>query len=72
MEEIVVLILTNPAIRAFVEGVAVKVVAEIFHRRSIDPEFLKKSDEVFAKYSQAQSEEEVSNASKDIQDLFNS
>ncbi|QMV49895.1 MAG: hypothetical protein [Mu-like cryoconite phage AB09] len=72
MEEIVVLILTNPAIRAFVEGVAVKIVAEIFHRRAVDPEFLKRSDEVFARYSQAQSEEENASASKDIQALFNS
>lgn len=45
-------------------------IAYFFHRRTIDPQFLSKSDEVFAAVASAQTEEEKLNASQALQDLM--
>lgn len=47
-------------------------VAYFFHRRSVDPSFLAKSDEVFGKVATAKTKDEKANASKDLQNLFRS
>lgn len=72
MEEIMSAVLASPAFRTFVEGVAVKIIADIFHRRSIDPDFLTNSDAAFAALSAAQTDEDKQNALVKIQALMSS
>lgn len=70
MPEILLALIGNAEFRALVEGVAVKVVAEIFHRRAIDPAYLAKSDAAFAAHASATTDEEKQNALKGLQSLF--
>lgn len=44
------------------EEIAVKVIADIFHRRASDPAFLQASDAVFAELAAAQTPEDQKNA----------
>jgi hypothetical protein len=68
--EVVELILTNPIVRSFIEGLVIKIVADVIHRRTVDPQFLAKSDTAFAAYSTATTDEETQNALKGIQALL--
>lgn len=68
--EVVALLLANPEFRSLVESLAVKVVAEIFHRRAVDPAYLAKSDAAFAAHASATTDEEKQNALKGLQSLF--
>ena len=70
MGEILTFILTNAAVRTFIEGLAIKIVADILHRRSIDPQFLTSSDTVFAQISNAKTDEDRINAHKALQALM--
>ena len=70
MEEFIATVLSNPVIRTFVEGLVIKVVADILHRRATDPAFLQKSDEAFAAMSNAKTDEDRLNAQKSIQSLL--
>jgi len=58
MEEILVALLSNAVFRMTVEEIAVKIFAEIFHRRSTDPDFLNKSDQVFKQLQEAQGDDQ--------------
>jgi len=44
MEEVLALILANAAFRLFVEELVLKAVAQVFHRRASDPNYLALSD----------------------------
>ncbi len=60
MEEILLAILTNPQFELFV----IKVVAGLIHKRRVDPAFLVKSDQAFAQWGAAQTEQEKLDAAK--------
>lgn len=70
MEEIFIALLSNPVVRSFIEGICVKVIVEIFRRRALDPDWQKKSDEVFDRYASAETEEEKTNALLAMQNLI--
>ncbi len=70
MPEILIALLANPGFQKLIEGVAVKCIAEIFHRRSIDPTYLTRSDAAFAAHATAKTDEEKTNALKQLQSLF--
>jgi hypothetical protein len=70
LEEIIVALLANAAFRATVEGIVVKVVADIFHRRATDPNFLQASDTVFAALAVAKTQEDLTNAQNSLRTLM--
>lgn len=70
MEEILAGLVASPAFRALIEGIAVKVVADIFHRRAADPNFLAESDSLFVALGAAKTPEDKLNAEKALQDLY--
>ncbi len=72
MEELIIALLANPAVRTFVEELVVKVVAELFHKRSTDPVFLAKSNQAFAQWGSAQTEQERMDAAKNLSTLLSS
>lgn len=72
MEEIAAFLLGNPVFRATIESIAVKVIAEILHRRAADPAFLAKSDMVFAQIAQAKTDEEKDRAARSLSILTGS
>lgn len=70
MEEIILQLLANAAFRATLEGIVVSVVAEVMHRRAVDPDFLSKSDAAFSVLSNAKTAEDRANAQKALSDLM--
>lgn len=72
MEELIALIISNPAVATFVEGICAGVIADVFHRRALDPEFAKKSDAAYAAYATATTDESKQNALQAIQALHSS
>ena len=70
MEEILTALLANAAFRTFVEGLVVKLLADILHRRSVDSNFLEKSDLAFKNLSEAKTPEELQIAHQNIQSLL--
>lgn len=67
MPALILAILAMPEVRSFVEEIALKLIADILHRRQTDPEFLAKSDAIFAGLGTAKTEEEKANALRSIQ-----
>jgi hypothetical protein len=70
MEEILAFIIGSPALRTFAEGIAIKVVADFFHRRASDPNFLGASDALFVALANATTDEEKLSAQKALQALY--
>lgn len=70
MGEILGLILGSPVVRSAISSIVLEVLSGILHRRSADPEFLSKSNEVFAQFQNAKSDEEKTNAQRALQDLM--
>lgn len=68
--EVIGAILAIPAIRGMIEDVAMRAIADIFHRRSVDPNFLTKSDAAFAQLSAAKTPEETTNAQLLLRNLM--
>lgn len=63
-------VLSSPAVRALIEGIALKLIVEILHRRSVDPNFLAESDSAFANLREAKNDEELANAQDQIRRLM--
>lgn len=61
----------EPEIRSFLEEMTIKVIAEVFHRRSLDPEYLAASDSAFRQWGNAASVEEKDAALKNLLGLLN-
>lgn len=72
IEQILSALFGNAAFRALVTDITVRVIAEIFHRRSVDPEYLRKSDQIFEQIATAQTDEEKENAHRALQSLLSS
>lgn len=63
-------LLSSPAFRALVEGIALKFISEILHRRSVDPQFLKDSDVAFSSLMTAKTDEELTDAQNQVRRLM--
>lgn len=63
-------LVSSPAFRSLVEGIAIKIIADIFHRRASDPDFLAKSDALFQARALATTDEDRLNVEKAIQALI--
>ncbi len=72
MEEVLELVLSSPAVRAFVADVAISVVAGLLRKRATDPAFLAESDKAFDALSTAKTPEELTNAQNLIRTLMSS
>jgi len=72
LEEIIAVLLSSPAIRGLIEEIALKLFADIFHRREIDPAFKAASDSAFGLLSAAKTDEEKTHALAEIQRLMSS
>ncbi len=70
MNDIVKSILGNEEFRGFVASIAVAVVAEVLHRRSVDPDYLKHSDETFAALAAAKTPEDQAHAQNALRTLL--
>lgn len=70
MGEIVAAVLSDASVRTFVEGVAIKIISDIFHRRSMDPNFLANSDAAFSALAAAKTDEDQLSAIQSIQALI--
>lgn len=70
LEEILAFLVSSPAFRSLVEGIALKIVADIFHRRATDPDFLAKSDALFQARTLATTDEDRMNVEREIQALM--
>jgi hypothetical protein len=70
MDEFVQAVLDSPAVRGFVAAVALKVISGLLHRRKVDPEFLKRSDEAFAQIANAKTPEEQQSAQMALSNLM--
>lgn len=66
---VIVGILSLPPVKEFLHDLVCRIVAEIFHRRTTDPEYLAKSNAAFELLGAASSEEEQKNALKAIRGL---
>lgn len=72
MIEILEAILTDPIFRTVVENIAVKIIADICHRRTVDPAFLDSSNKAFAALNSAKTDEELVDAQNAIRVLMSS
>jgi hypothetical protein len=72
MAEIIEAILASPVVKAMIEGICVKIISDLLHRRATDPDFLTQSDAVFAAISAANSPEALTLAQKDLAALTGS
>lgn len=70
MEEIILALLGAPAFRALVTEIALAVMVDIFHRRSVNPEFMAKSDQAFGAFMNAKTDGDKKNALAQIQALM--
>jgi len=70
MEEALIFLLSNAVVRTFLEGLCIKIVAEVFHRRATDPAFLYSSDAAFSQFASAKTDQEKSDALLKIQSLM--
>lgn len=61
----------SPVVKSFLEETAIKIVAEVFHRRSIDPQYLADSDSAFRQWGTATTEEEKDAALANLVGLLN-
>lgn len=62
MDALITALLSNAAFRTLLEGVAIKVLGEFFHRRVLDPAFLQSSDAALGQYFAAKTDEDKANA----------
>ena len=69
-EAIILAVLSSPAAMELISSITLKIVAEIFHRRATDPNFLASSDITFAQVINSKTDEEQTNALKALQDLM--
>lgn len=56
--EVIAELLANSAFRLLVENIAIQVIADLFHRRAANPDFLAQSDAAFRDLAQAKTPEE--------------
>lgn len=70
MTEILLALITSPEFRSLVEEITMKIVADVFHRRSVDPDYLAKSDLAFANLYNAKTSEEKTSAQIAVQSLI--
>ena len=66
IKEVIIALLASPDVRLFFEELAIKVMAEVMHRRAIDPAFLVASDAAFKLKADAKTPEEITNAQNAI------
>lgn len=70
METLIAALIADPIVQTFIEGLVIKVVAQLLHRRSVDPDYLQRSDAAFAALQAAKTDEERENAQKTLQSLL--
>lgn len=70
MEAFILALLANVAFRTAIEDIAVKLLADIFHRRATDPAFMASSDAAFSALSAAKTDVEVSDAQVKLRALM--
>lgn len=70
MPEIIAGLLADAAFRLFVEELTLKAVAQVFHRRASDPNYLALSDSIFVQLANAKTDEEQLNAQKALKSLL--
>ncbi len=70
MTEIIEELLASPIIKSFIEGLVIKIVADIWHRRTTNAAFLQSSDSAFAQLATAKTPEEQQNAQRAFQSLL--
>lgn len=70
MVEVIEAILADPLVRSYIEGVTLKIVADILSRRAADPDFLAKSGAAFAALSSANTPEGIIDAQNTLRLLL--
>jgi hypothetical protein len=70
--EIIEAVCASPIVKAFIEGLCIKIVADLLHRRATDPNFLIKSDAAFASISAAKTSEDQIASQKALAALMSS
>lgn len=70
-EALLAALLGSATIRGYIEDLAMKVIADVFHRRSVDPEYLKQSDAVFAQRAAAKTVADKDAAQDSLRKLLN-
>lgn len=58
--------LAIPAVRQEIQALFLTFMAEVFHRRQIDPQYLSQSDAAFSQWNAAETEEEKLAAQKSL------
>lgn len=70
MEAFISALMSNVVFRTAIEEITIKILADIFHRRASDPNFLSSSDAAFSALSAAKTEEEINAAQSILRNIM--